>query len=118
MSNDLINKLAMFTGSEVVYKHSIVSDIIYTDGIKFLCEEAGAYWFLDMVALYQLYTPVNRSNLQVWNIKVHEDSTATITVSDGNYNQLYKQSLKYTDFPIKDFTIWFKDNTIFLLSEY
>ena len=43
---------------------------------------------------------------------------AMVTVEDGNYNQLAKQNIPYTDFPLMDFTFWLVNGILLLPSEY
>jgi len=42
--------LAQFTGSEQLYRHSLVKRFCYTDGVKYIAERAGAYWLIDEIA--------------------------------------------------------------------
>ncbi|MCK9598089.1 MAG: hypothetical protein M0R06_03545 [Sphaerochaeta sp.] len=44
--------LAQFYGSEQWYKASF-GGVVYTDGVKYLADHAGAYWLIDAVASYQ-----------------------------------------------------------------
>jgi hypothetical protein len=47
------NDLNGFTGSEQFYRHSMVKNFTYTEGVKYLAEEAEAYWLIDAIASYQ-----------------------------------------------------------------
>jgi hypothetical protein len=47
--------LRQFTGSEYWYRHALVRHILFTDGAKYLADEAGAYWLLDEIALAQKF---------------------------------------------------------------
>jgi hypothetical protein len=40
-------KLAGFMGTEQWYRHPIVKNTLYTDGIKYVAQKAGAYWLID-----------------------------------------------------------------------
>ena len=50
-SNTLQHELDTFTGTEHWYRHPLSRALIYTDGVKSFARKAGAYWFLDAVAL-------------------------------------------------------------------
>ncbi len=39
--------LAQFTGSENWYRHAINHAVLFTDGAKYVADQAGAYWLLD-----------------------------------------------------------------------
>lgn len=45
------NQLAQFTGTNEWHRHSLMKSITYTDGVKYVADEAGAYWFTDNVIL-------------------------------------------------------------------
>ena len=47
--------LIQFTGSEHWYRHAMVRDILYTDGVKHVAETAGAYWLIDEIAFAQRF---------------------------------------------------------------
>jgi hypothetical protein len=111
--------LLQFTGSEHYYRHGLVSNIVFTDGAKYVADTAGAYWLLDEIALAQRFDEVVRKEeFQVWQLKVNPDLTATLTCEDGNEQVVFSKSLDFTDFPPEGITFWFQNKTIFLPTEY
>ena len=48
IATELQDSLRQFTGSENVYRH--LTGLRYTDGVKFLARNAGAFWLIDVVA--------------------------------------------------------------------
>jgi hypothetical protein len=48
--------LAQFTGSQNFYRHSLVREVLYTEGAQYVADTAGAHWLLDEIALAQLFT--------------------------------------------------------------
>lgn len=111
--------LAQFTGTENWYRHPIVRTVIYTDGIKFLAEQAGAYWLIDEIAFSQSLKNVKAEEFQVWKLSVDlEKSRGVLTCDDGNNNIIYKKHIQYTDFPLDEIRIYFVNNVILLTSEY
>ena len=138
--------LAQFTGSESVYRHSLVRNIVYTEGAQYVAEKGGAYWLLDKIAT--LNAPygdkrVRAEEFQVWKLTVHAEESnspvmvgalltsrngkrgpnAVLSCSDGGKNGhkskvVYIENIEYTDFPLPEITLWFTNNTIFLPSEY
>ena len=61
------NDLAFFTGTTQYIRHWS-RRLVFTDGIHFLAERAGAYWLIDLVASYQ---PLNAGR-QFWTLKIED----------------------------------------------
>jgi len=111
--------LRQFTGSENWYRHGINRNVLFTDGAKFVADEGGAYWLLDIIAICQRHEKnVSAENFQVWSLKVNADRTASVVCDDGNDNIVYTQHIEYTDFPIDEIKLYFTNNVIHLPSEY
>lgn len=118
---DTITKidLAQFTGTENWYRHPIARKILYTDGIQYLAEKAGAYWLIDEIAFNQSNPSLKNQEFQAWKLSVDlEKTTAILTCEDGNYKNLFTKKISYTDFPFDEIRIFFNNNVILLPSEY
>ena len=112
-------QLRQFTGSENWFRHGINRSVFFTDGAKFLADQGGAYWLLDIIAIAQQHDArVSGEEFQVWNLKVHSDRTATVFCDDGNGNPVYTQEIPFTDFPLDEVKLYFANNVIHLPSEY
>jgi hypothetical protein len=110
--------LAHFTGSETVYRHSLNRNVLYTEGVQYLAEHAGAYWLIDEIALAQRYHPhVMREDFQCWKLVVI-DSRATLSCDDGNGNIVFAKQIEFTDFPLPAIQLWVEGNVILLPSEH
>ena len=48
----LREQLATFTGSELFYVHPLNRKVVYTEGVRFLAQAAGAFWLIDAMASY------------------------------------------------------------------
>ena len=116
-ANKIINDLKQFTGTEQWYRNPLFPRFLYTDGIKYLAEKAGAYWLIDYIFSYQSIVKIKEQEFQVWKIKV-ENNKATIRVEDGKDNLIKAFKVEYTDFPFSDFSLWFTENVLLLPSEY
>ncbi len=104
-------ELNQFTGTENYYKHWLGK--VYTDGVKYMAEKAGAYWLLDAIFSYRRKEP-----FQVWILKV-KDSQAVLTMQeDTDAPVLVKQEIKYTDFPMDEIKLYLIDGVLLLTSEY
>lgn len=111
--------LAHFTGSEHWYRHGMVRNVLFTDGVKYVADNGGAYWLVDAIAFAQVTEQaVAAEGFQLWKLTVRPDRTATLACEDGNYNAVYTQELEFTDFPLEEITFYFTDNVILLPSEY
>lgn len=56
MSNPLARaELRQFTGTERWYRHAINRKVLFTDGAKYVADQAGPCWLLDEIALIQPY---------------------------------------------------------------
>lgn len=121
MKNKNLTKtdLAQFTGTVNWYRHPIRRNVLYTDGIQYLAEQAGAYWLIDEIAFNQMQPRIGSQEFQCWTLKVDlEKMTAVLTCEDGNYNKVFSKKIPYTDFPLDEIRIYFINNIILLTSEY
>ena len=103
--------LIQFTGSEHWYRHAMVRDVLYTDGVQYLAETAGAYWLIDEITFAQRFDKL----LAAEEFQSH---TATLTCEDGNGGVVFTKAIEYTDFPLGEITLYFINKTILLPSEY
>ncbi len=111
-------ELRQFSGTETWYRHSFKNTILYTDGVKYVADSAGAYWLIDEITFAKMEQKIAAQPFQLWKLKVKPDQTATLTCEDGNCNTIYTKRLSYTDFPLAEISFYFTDNVILLPSEY
>jgi hypothetical protein len=106
-------------GTQDYYRHSLNRNVLFTDGARYVADEGGAYWLLDLIAISQLHDKrLRRQPFQVWGLAVHADNSATLTVEDGNHNVLLTQRIAFTDFPSDGVTLWLSGNVIYLPIEH
>ena len=104
-----------FTGSEQLYRHALNRKVRYTEGIQYLAENAGAYWFIDEIALAQRFDKaVAAEPFQVWELTVQPDSTADLVCTDGDDHEVYRKHIEFTDFPAEGIKVYFENDTITL----
>lgn len=108
--------LAQFMGGDEFYRHNIMRSICYTEGVRYVAEEGGAYWLIDKIATSQLDPKIAREEFQVWKLAV-TGSTATLTCDDGDGNIVHAEHITYTDFPLSEIELWFTNQMILLPSE-
>lgn len=111
--------LAEFTGTEQWYRHPLVKNYLYTDGIKYVAERAGAYWLIDEIAFHQTHPLVSKEEFQSWTLNVDlQQATAILACDDGNGRIVYKKEIGYTDFPLDEIKIFVTNHVILLPGEY
>jgi Family of unknown function (DUF6876) len=111
--------LSQFTGSETWYRHSLVRNVTYTQGVQYMAETGGAYWLIDKIATNQLDKRIRKEEFQVWKLRLDKEGNgATLRAEDGNGHVVHNERIDYTDFPLPEIDVWFTDNVILLPSEY
>lgn len=110
-------ELMQFYGSE--QWHRTHPHVLITDGVKYMADHCGAYWLVDCVASYQTIKKVAKELFQVIDLAVDsENHTAVVTVGDGNENEVFRQDIPYTDFPLPKIRLYYTDGVLLLPSEY
>ena len=98
-----------FTGTEHYHRQPL-SSLVYTDGVAYVAETAGAYWLLDKIAYRE-----KRFDFEVWKLDVKK---LTVTLEDGDDHVLDVEKLSFTDFPAPGIEIWVVNGVMLLPSEY
>jgi hypothetical protein len=91
--------LTHFTGTERYYR--ISRRHLLTDGTKYLAEEAECFWMMDAIASHVSEIGTHDWFVQV-KVQVH-GIQATMIYDDGNGNELARQEIPYTDFPMSTY---------------
>jgi len=115
-SGELTSSLSQFYGSDEIYRYKLVPGHFFTEGVKFLAENAGAYWLLDLIFSHQLDPKVAGEEFQVWILKV-ENQKGIAICEDGNDNEVTRQEIEFTDFPLPEIRLWLENKTLMLPSE-
>lgn len=116
-SEGLEAQLSQFTGTQYYYKHL---GLKLTDGVKFLCEQAGAYWLLDAIASHQpevMKDPM-LAGIQFWTLKVNLDKSAVLVCERDTDDPVITQKIEYTDFPLERIQLYVQQGVVMLPSEY
>lgn len=113
----LLASLAMHTGSESLFRHW-TRHLVYTEGVQDLAEQANAYWLIDLAASWMTEPPIRSEEFVVWKLTVNADRTALAVADDGNGNELARQEIGSTDFPLDEISLYLTNGTLLLPSEY
>jgi hypothetical protein len=107
--------LAYCTGTTQYYKHWL--GLRYTDGVKYIADQAGAYWLIDLIASYQ--PKMRMHDFQVWALSKTETGYMA-KCTDGNGKFLKRQCFSLSTFPAEllPFELWLVNGVLILPSEY
>lgn len=114
----LKSALRNFCGTETWFRHPFFPKFLYTEGVQFLAQEAGAYWLVEMIFGFQAIETVKAESFQTWDLTLGEGHTATLSCGDGNGRIVFTHSLTFTDFPLDTIRLFFIDNVLLLTTEY
>lgn len=115
----LADALTRFCGTQKWFRHWLVSDMLYTEGVRFFAEqggEEGAYWFLDIVATE--YFPMLRQEPFLAIGLTSENGKAAISVEDLDGRTLKEKKIEFTDLQPGHWPFYLKDNVLLLPGEY
>jgi len=93
--------------------------IVYTRGVRYVAEHAGAWWLLDKIATMQIHPSVRTEQLtQMWSLWVTDERTWALICQDGDYHIMWAEGGSYTDFPVGHITFFVQHGCVMLTSEY
>jgi len=102
--NQFKENLAHFTGTEAYHKISIGKSCV-TDGAKYVATELGAFWLFDAISSHIEFGDMPEQDMYFSKLTV-DDSSAKLSIEDGDHNQLAQQDIEFTDFPLESIEIW------------
>jgi hypothetical protein len=118
-TNVLEQELRNFIGTERYYR--LRRDLLVTDGVKHLAEQAECFWLLDLYWSHLLGIDHIANPFTVLKMTVQK-SAAYVVIEDGNDNVLAQQFVEYTDFPLASIMLygcWAEQEWVVMLtSEY
>jgi hypothetical protein len=114
------SELNQFTGTSEHYKHWLKA-FSYTDGVKYLADQANAHWLLDAIASHQ--PPLLRDEMlkefQIWKLVVNvQEKTAQLICERDTDDVVVTQDIPYTDFPLPEIKLYLVARVLMLPSEY
>jgi len=108
------DQLRHFTGDLIRYQHPTQPCVIYTPGVRYVAEQADAYWLIDAIASYFVGDPMKLAiqsdprlaSLQFWRIDVTGHSAKLTATADQDVEPFVTQHIEFTDFPLEQLDIW------------
>jgi len=118
MANLSQSDLDQFTGTDQWHKH--FTGLLYTDGVKYMAETAGAYWLLDAIGSYQRQLNKNErlAEFQLWKLEVIESRGLLTCRADSNEKPVISQEIEYTDFCLESIKLYVEGGVLLLPSEH
>ncbi len=106
--------LWQFTGDMIRYTHPLNRNLVYTPGVRYMADKAGAYWLIDAIASYFGSDIMNKamsqddrlSSLQFWKLTVNDNSAVLTATADSDAKPFITQEIPFTDFPLPKIDIW------------
>ncbi len=118
-NTDIEQQLSLFTGTEHYYR--MRANMLITDGVKFLAEQANCFWLLDLYWSHLTGIDFDQHPFTVLKMAVLK-SAAIVHIEDGNDKILATQFIDYTDFPLASMRLYgcWEDGQwiVMLTSEY
>lgn len=99
----LKHALDSFYGGDAPRFQRMFPKLHYTAGFACFMEHAGAgaHWLFQILATQpEVLEGVKREGFGCVKLQVEADTTAVLTVDDGNDNVFYRRAITYTDCPV------------------
>lgn len=115
-----LRNLNHFTGGDTYFVNPI-GRLRYSEGVRYLAENADCYWLIDAIASYQpkLGQIDTFRYLQFWNLIVNEDRAGVLACrEDSGIEPVVRQEIEYTDFPLAEIDLWVEHGMLILPSEH
>ena len=111
-------QLPHFTGTNEWHKHP--TGLLFTDGVKFIADHAGAYWLIDLIASWQKRArkDLMLRELQLWELRVNLEANTgdAICLRKAN-DEAFRQHIPFTDFPLPQLRLYLENDVLCLPSE-
>ena len=116
---DFKASLAQFIGTMYYHKLSLFP-VLATDGVKYFCEKASAFWLFDDMSAVTVTKAKNEEFIVA--AATSKDNECDVVYDDGNKNKIYEQHYDYTDLPEGEWKFYISNyptqKVIMLPSEY
>lgn len=101
--NEIVKGLAGFSGREAYHRDSpLHGQLVITDGVKWLADNAECHWLLDLIASFQEDCRQDEmlADFQMWQVTVSKDQSVVVTCFRDTGDQAFSQYINFTDFPL------------------
>ena len=115
---NLNEEFAGFVGTVDYFKHPFYKDFTYTEGVKSMASQYGAYWLIDLIFSHQYKKEVRQENFQIWETKSESKKAVVEMRTDTGEPAIVSQGISPTDFPEGCLKLYLIDGVLLLSSEY
>ena len=88
-----------------------------TDGVKYVMDNGYAWVITDAVAILRMVKKVANQPFVVIQSKLEKDDAVSISYSDGNGNELYKQNYSWSNAKA-EIKLYYSDKVLMLTGEW
>jgi len=110
--NSIMQLIKQSTGCPPVYHHSLFKSLWYSPGVRTLAQEAGMYWFLDVIASYVIDKKYHNLRYVFGDVKFQrkaDEKECNIIIhlydSEGQEPIIIAQKMRSTDSSMTDFEL-------------
>lgn len=113
-----LNNLSQYYGTEQYHKISLFPNIKLTDGIMYIMQNGYSWFVTDALSVIVCKKEIREQEFLSIKLNVlPQIKQASLIITDGNENILYKQDYEYTDAK-RDLNLFFTDSVLMLSGEY
>jgi hypothetical protein len=96
-----------FYGTEAYHRLTFGNTLVFTDGVKALCELCKAFWLTDAIWSHQKQALKDEmlQDFQLWTLKRVGEGAVLTCWRDTN-NEAFHQDIEYTDFPLDEIKLY------------
>ena len=101
--------LQNFTGTERYHRfNALMPNVLLTDGVKFLAENAGAYWLLDVIGSYLPKLRQAGENFGVARYAGTPGGSGLFSITDDvpAHETYAMQTVEFSDFPLDEIKLY------------
>lgn len=112
-------RLDGFHGSDIFYKNPLFRQCEYTEGVKAMAEQAGAYWLIDAIFSYE--PRLTRSGDWFFAVRLeNRGDDWLLQIGDNESPFKIQQVIEFSDFPVDSFKLFidwdgFKEKWVLML---
>ena len=111
---EIINTLPYFTGTVDYHIHRFSNQqLILTDGANFIRQACDAYWLFDIITQQAM-----KQKEFVATLKQKSNNSWIFKTADLNNRLFYKQTIPFSDFPLKKIKLFYMNEICYLPSEH
>lgn len=83
------------------YHRHFMPNVVYTDGVKEVCEHYACYWILDVIASYAGSSKIRNVARNKWEVTANDGKASAVCIDqwDNEGDVIIRQEIDFTDLP-------------------